>query len=328
MKMIDDEILAFCKNPQESIFWIPRECGGGSLPTFSFNEQADVGSPDDQYGFVKVPFADDMIGLYSVNHSLFETTANTNCYRLHDLNYCGFYHKKTGKIYLRFRETLRDTFPLNFHYENTPETRMCVALSDELTKRVAADVDTQSITSMVDINDPCCYLMARLAYRTEGENYKAHIPYDIFLRDEHIRKNIEVSKFLTNPEKWVEETANALEDDPKVYAHMREIMSQQLRTQFICQAIAKDPNHIMNKVNEIVDLLKGKTSVILRFQNGNETCDVRYPVEKLDFFGSSFHYCDKKSRDDAARIIGKKGFWFEDISAILYKGKVLYKKTT
>ena len=321
--MLDDEIIAFCKNSVENIFWIPQEASATSL-----QQPSSCWQDNKQYGIIKIPLAKNMIGLYSIERALFETTASSDSFRYNDLIYCGFYHEKTEKIYLNRPQSIQVLFPLNFHYEEIPILQMCTALSEEFTKRMSVNFNLQKALSRYDFDEPSCLMMFWPSYQKYGENFKASIPHTIFLSQGCVKENSQISLYLAHPEEWVKKAADLLEDISAFYSNLKLVMESQLLTEAICQIISKKPDHILNKCRNILSTLEGKNSVVLRFEVGGKECDIRYPVDKLDLFGSSLQYGEKKKRKEVISLIGKSGFWIEDISAILYRDRVLYAKST
>lgn len=330
MKFIDEEIIAFCTNPNEHFF--------------KLSEHSD--QIRGNKGFWKATLSDNMVALFLTTEEQFNALLHG------DIEMIGFFCSVTEKLYMydsfQYSFNLQDPrMGLPFHYETVPIYKM----KEQLTLGVAEKLRKPVLPVGFNLAEEDTYKFAASEYFSSHGNYQA-TPGDLYGYVSDSNLVAEIPKFLTDPHKWILTTYEAIAQNESVMRKLVAEMNTKSEIQAVCEMVRHAQNHPWNRILRFYDAIKDKSTVIVRLKKNGETCEFRLPVDRCSKIwrysdeGSAMplvfaDYCnptkpegshvmngnvDTDKRYRLAKEFLDDGFiYIKDIDAMLYRGKEIFK---
>lgn len=314
---LTQDIVNFCKNPDETIFVLAE------------HSQLIRG----RKALAKLPLGKTLLGIVLINRDEFESIARGVTSQP---DIIGFFSAHTEKLYL----TPAFEYSISWYYNaNGGNTEFPIEYEERPTKQMLAAVG-QKVSALlkpaIELTDYDIHSQNNISWAAqpffEGEpvstvlNDVDMLSYDSkeFVSEQLLR-NADYEQYLINPEEWVAQAQDKVMANPDMKCALSRILRRKMELKAIIEQVKKDESHFWHKTKRLLDAIQGKKSVLVRLENV-EFKMYTEGLDKLNGVYSSYYI----HPDDRCKVLtlNDRYSYYEfgicDIKQVLYRGKVIY----
>lgn len=335
---IDEKVAAFCRDKSTYAINISK------LSNLLCKDQV----------LIKLCLTDDVVALLVMNKGDFRSALEVLGYG-DVFPYLGFYIVSVNKFFFSVKAQnillcKENNMPIPIHYEWFPFSDMNSALRKEVAKRLARVIPHDDI----DIFDKKACRFAMMEYFSGRGKFEPNTTCDFraVLKKKDTEMS-EVSKFMTNPEKWVQDTCEKVFANKTALKKAKREFVETTRIYNVCKQIHMTPEHPWNKAERFASAIEGRETVVIRFKKGEKTCDfcvrpyafgfrngkgdVAYRLSERTIPSQSVEVSTDQERPVMHngvptgktckwihQFLRKRSFNIEDVDSVMYDGKVIY----